>query len=212
MDAIRVRPLPAPFGSAPAAGVESRHMTHAAPRPQASPEALLSKVAAHGDRAAFADLFDRFAPRIRAYYLRGGCPAAHADELVQEAMLAVWRKAGQFDPGRANAAAWIYAIARNLRIDALRRRQEPTVEVEAPDRASEEPGPDERLCGAQAALILRQALQDLPPEQVQVIRAAYFDDLPHSEIAAALGLPLGTVKSRLRLGLQRLRGRLGELQ
>jgi len=212
MDDFRVRPLPTPFGPPPAYGAESRRMSLVGPRPETSPEAQLAAIATHGDRAAFAALFDRFAPRIRAYYLRGGCPAAHADELVQDAMLAVWRKAGQFDPGRANAAAWIFAIARNLRIDALRRRQEPTVAVEAPDRASEEPGPDERLYGAQAALILRQALLDLPPEQVEVIRAAYFDDLPHSEIAAALGLPLGTVKSRLRLALQRLRGRLGQLQ
>jgi RNA polymerase sigma-70 factor (ECF subfamily) len=177
-----------------------------------SHEAHLAAIATRGDRAAFAALFKHFAPRVRAYLVRAGCEPGMADELVQEAMLAVWRKAGQFDPERAAAAAWIFAIARNLRVDALRRRRAPTVAVDLIDMASDEPGPDEQLAGAQAAAQLRLALVDLPPEQMEVIRAAYYADRPHSEIAALLGLPLGTVKSRLRLALQRLRAQFESLQ
>jgi RNA polymerase sigma-70 factor (ECF subfamily) len=177
-----------------------------------TPEAHLAAIAARADRQAFAALFQNFAPRIRAYLVRSGCEAALADELVQEAMLAVWRKAGQFDPGRAGAAAWIFAIARNLRVDALRRRRDPGLAADLVDPPSDEPGPDERLAGAQAAAQLRRALADLPAEQIEVIRAAYYADRPHSEIAAQLGLPLGTVKSRLRLALQRLRAQFERLQ
>lgn len=177
-----------------------------------TPEANLLAIAARGDRQAFAALFQQFAPRVRVYLVRSGCEPGLADELVQEAMLAVWRKAGQFDPGRAGAAAWIFAIARNLRIDALRRRRAPTVAADLVDPPSEEPGPDEQLAGAQAAAQLRIALAELPPEQIEVIQAAYFADRPHSEIAALLGLPLGTVKSRLRLALQRLRAQFERLQ
>ena len=212
MDAILNRPHRPPTPSLPPmaarAGGVSPDLEDTAP----TPEAQLIAIATRGDRVAFAAIFQQFAPKVRVYLIRSGCEPGMADELVQEAMLAVWRKAGQFDPARAGAGAWIFAIARNLRIDALRRRRAPTVAADMVDLPSDEPGADEQIAGAQAAAQLRLALADLPPEQIEVIQAAYFADRPHSEIAALLGLPLGTVKSRLRLALQRLRAQFERLQ
>jgi RNA polymerase sigma-70 factor (ECF subfamily) len=212
MDALFARPhhRSAPPPSLLAA--KARGVSDALESPEATPEAHLAAIAAHGDRQAFAALFQHFAPRVRLYLVRSGCEPGMAEELVQEAMLAVWRKARQFDPARAGAGAWIFAIARNLRVDALRRRRVPTLAADLADPPSDEPGPDQRLAGLQAAAQLRLALADLPPEQSEVIQAAYYADRPHSEIAAQLGLPLGTVKSRLRLALQRLRAQFERLQ
>jgi hypothetical protein len=108
-------------------------------------------------------------------------------------MLAVWRKASQFDPDRAAAAAWIFAIARNLRVDAFRRRRSPTLAADMVDTPSDEPGRTSNSPAPRRRPQLKLALRELPPEQVEVIRAAYFGDSPHSEIAVQLGLPLGTV-------------------
>jgi len=211
MDAIVPRSLRFSTPHRPFAARDAR-MSEALDDPAPTPEAQLVAIAARGDREAFAAIFQHFAPRVRIYLIRSGCEAGMADELVQEAMLAVWRKAGQFDPERAAAGAWIFAIARNLRIDALRRRRAPPVAADLIDPPSEEPGPHDQLAGLQAAAQLRLALADLPPEQLEVIRAAYYADRPHSEIAALLGLPLGTVKSRLRMALQRLRAQFESLQ
>ena len=212
MNALLVRPQFGAYLPPAVPAASSQGMSQAVPESPPTPEGQLAAIAARGDREAFAALFKHFAPRVRAYLLRSGCEPGMADELVQEAMLSVWRKAGQFDPHRAAAAAWIFAIARNLRVDALRRRRSPTLAADAAEVPSDEPGPDEQLAGAQAAAQLKLALRELPPEQVEVIRAAYFADSPHSEIAVQLGLPLGTVKSRLRLALQRLRAQFESLQ
>ena len=171
--------------------------------------ALIVAIAERGDRSAFATLFNHFAPRVKSYMLRLGADAQLAEELAQETMLTVWRRADGFDPARAAASTWIFTIARNLRIDAARRGQrmkhdDPFDESIAPDL------PDAILSAAQDETRVASAIGQLPQDQARVIREAFFSDKPHSEIAAELGLPLGTVKSRLRLAMARLRGLLGE--
>jgi RNA polymerase sigma-70 factor (ECF subfamily) len=172
---------------------------------------MIQAIAARGDRAAFAALFAYFAPRVKSYMLRLGAEPLLAEELAQEALLAVWRKAAAFDPAKAAPSTWIFTIARNLRIDAARRsrRGDPSDDPsDAPDAA---PAPDEALVAAQSESRVRQALLTLPLEQAEVVRLSFFADKPHSEIAEALSLPLGTVKSRLRLAMRRLRDLLGDL-
>ncbi len=162
------------------------------------------------DRAAFGRLFDHFAPRLKAMMLRGGLRDGTAEDVVQDVMLAVWHKAGQFDPHRADAAGWIYGIARNRRIDMARRR--PLAQPdEMPDLESLEPDADQIIALQQEARHLAEALARLAPEQAEALRAAYFDDVPHSRISEMTGLPLGTVKSRIRLGLERLRHELKKI-
>ena len=166
--------------------------------------ALLGRVAAMRDRAAFAALFTHFAPRVKAYLLRLGAPPAVAEDLAQEALLSLWRKAHLFDPAKASAATWLFTIARNLRIDAIRRERRPELDPE--DFMPEaEPAADDGLVLADDEARLRAALKDLPADQIQVVELSFFADKPHSEIAAQLDIPLGTVKSRLRLAMARLR-------
>jgi RNA polymerase sigma factor (sigma-70 family) len=169
---------------------------------------LLGRVAANQDRAAFAALFGHFAPRIKAYLLRLGAPAAVAEELAQEALLNAWRKARLFDPAKASAATWLFTIARNLRIDALRREKHPELD---PEEFMPEPeaGADAGLMLAEKEGRLRLALKELPADQIQVVELSFFADKPHSQIALELGIPLGTVKSRLRLAMGRLKRAMG---
>jgi len=174
--------------------------------------AWLVAIAERGDRAAFVAAFHHFAPRVKTYLLRLGLPPARAEELAQETMLLVWRKAGQFDPAGASAAAWIFTIARNLRIDAARRDRLAAADVDPLEDAPPPPAADSVLDAAQRAERLRAAIALLPPEQAEVLRLSFFDDRPHGELERALGIPLGTVKSRLRLAMARLRAALAELK
>jgi RNA polymerase sigma-70 factor, ECF subfamily len=173
--------------------------------------ALLGRVAMERDRAAFAVLFAHFAPRVKAYLLRLGAPPALAEDVAQEAMLSLWRKAHLFDPAKASAATWLFTIARNLRIDALRREKRPELD---PDDFLPEAGAaaDDRLALVDEETRLRAALKELPPDQIQVVELSFFADKPHSQIASELGIPLGTVKSRLRLAMARLKHALGEAE
>jgi RNA polymerase sigma-70 factor (ECF subfamily) len=180
------------------------------PSDETDPAQLICAIAAHADRAAFAALFTRFAPRVKAFLLRLGLDNATAEEHAQEALLIVWRKAAQFDPARATAAAWIFTIARNLRIDAARRAQRAQPAPDPVDEPPPEPSADAILAAGDRAMRVRAALAALPVEQADVIRLAYFDDRPHADIERVLGIPLGTVKSRLRLAMSRLRGLLDE--
>jgi RNA polymerase sigma-70 factor, ECF subfamily len=173
------------------------------------PARLIQAIAIAGDRDAFASLFRHFAPRVKAYLLRLGLDSASAEELAQEVLLTIWRKAAQFDPQRATASAWIFAIARNLRIDAVRRVQ-PASQPDLAEESAPEPLADMVLAADDRAARVRAALATLPPEQADVIRLAFFDDRPHADIERALGIPLGTVKSRLRLAMSKLRGMLDE--
>ena len=178
---------------------------------EADPIRLIQRVAAQADRAAFAALFQQFAPKVKSYMLRLGASGAAAEELAQETMLAVWRKAALFDPARAGASTWIFTIARNLRIDAI-RRERPAPAEEDPSDSAPEPGADAAVLAAELQTRVRDAMKALPPEQVQIVELSFFSEEPHSAIAERLGLPLGTVKSRLRLAMGRLRALLEDVR
>jgi RNA polymerase sigma-70 factor (ECF subfamily) len=166
-------------------------------------------IAQHADRAAFTLLFARFAPKVKVFLIRRGLAPLPAEELTQEVMLTVWRKAARFDPARGSGESWIFTIARNAGIDAQRReRGQPLVEMELGYEASEPVQSDVELIAAEDARLVREAIGTLSAEQLEVVRLSFFDDQPHGEIAEKLGLPLGTVKSRLRLAMKRLRGLL----
>jgi RNA polymerase sigma factor, sigma-70 family len=162
------------------------------------------------DREAFGRLYDYFAPRLKGMMIRSGLRDGSAEDAVQDVMLSVWHKAAQFDPHRAEAAGWIYGIARNRRIDLARRRPLSLPE-ELPEPESLEPDQTQVIALQQEARHLAEALDRLAPEQAEVLRAAYFDDISHSRISDAKGLPLGTIKSRIRLGLERLRHELRDI-
>lgn len=200
-----------------AGGVGARPM-HAAPWPGKSGEdpgsvtaetdfaALVAAVARERDREAFTRLFDHFAPRLKAYLLRLGSEGGHAEEITQEVMITLWHKAAMFDPERSSVGTWLYRIARNRRIDGLRRDRLDLVDPqESLFDIAEDPETDRMLDQQQREEVLRRALGSLPAEQLVLVRLAFFDSLSHSEIAEKTGLPLGTVKSRIRLAFTRLR-------
>lgn len=163
------------------------------------------------DKAAFARLFDYYAPRLKGFVMRGGMDAALAEEIVQDVMLTVWHKAAQFDPERAQVSGWIYQITRNRQIDTIRRTRRAMPEELKHDEAHE-PDAGQVLAMEQEAGKLKQALRRLKPDQRAMIEKAYLGDLTHQEIRDQTGLPLGTIKSRIRLGLDRLRHELKELR
>ncbi len=178
-------------------------------------ERLIREVATRQDRAAFAALFEHFAPRVKSLMLRSGANVARAEELAQETMLAVWSKAALFDPEKGSAVTWVFAIARNLRIDALRRDQRGERDLDG-DTDIERyidslPGSDSLLAAAQLERRVRAALEKLSNDQSRVVELSFFEEKAHGEIAELLQIPLGTVKSRLRLAMARLRALLGDL-
>jgi RNA polymerase sigma-70 factor (ECF subfamily) len=174
---------------------------------------LIGRVAAHGDRDAFKLLFEHFAPRVKGFLVRTGMDADAAEEIAQSTLVAVWRKAGQFDPASAGAAAWIFTIARNLRVDAARRSARQARAI-GPAQLDLELGtvesPETDLTRRDDISRVSSALRLLAPEQSTVIRMSFIEERPHAEIAADLGIPLGTVKSRIRLAMKRLRDLLDE--
>lgn len=179
------------------------------------PARLISRIAASRDRAAFAELFHHYAPRVKALMMRRGVNSERAEDLAQETLLRLWRSASQFELGRATASAWVYAIARNVSIDLLRqdrRAAEWLEEQKRQEDGEEVVEPEGSLLLAEREDLVRATIASLPADQAQVIRLSFFDGLAHAEIADRLGIPLGTVKSRIRLALQRLRDRLGEMQ
>jgi RNA polymerase sigma-70 factor (ECF subfamily) len=209
---MNARPTPFPHAVSPALSLRARPalmMAKAAPASQAEGlSALIVAIAERRDRDAFATLFSHFAPRVKSYIIRRGGGAEIAEEIAQETLLAVWRKAAWFDPSRAAASTWIFTIARNLMIDGLRRQTRAPLENDLSAFETPPAPPDEAVSALQDGRRIGRAIEMLPLSQAEVIRLAFFSDKPHSEIAVALGLPLGTVKSRLRLALARLRDAL----
>ena len=166
---------------------------------------LLCRVADDSDERAFQLLFDDYAPRIKQYMLKQGAEAATADDIAQEALTTVWRKAHMFDPSKGNAPAWIYRVARNLRIDRIRREHvwQPLPEDHR-EEVSDEPAPDEQISQNEIQIAVRKAMETLPTEQREIIEQCYMSGLSQSEAAERLGIPIGTVKSRMRLAYARL--------
>ena len=166
--------------------------------------AQLQAIRDQQDQAAFVALFRHFAPRVKAFLMRSGMTASFAEECTQEVMATVWRKAHMFDGTKASVSTWIFTIARNRKIDMIRKTRRPEPE-DLPWGPDAEPDAAEVMMMAQDAQELGRALASLPEKQRGLIERAYFGDLSHSEIAAETGLPLGTIKSRIRLALDRLR-------
>ena len=166
----------------------------------------LSAIAASRDEAAFAALFARYAPPIKGYMIRHGADPSTAEELAQEALALVWRKAGLYSADKGNPSTWIFTIARNLRIDRVRRERvfQPLPEGHQEEASDDEPA-DMLLVREERYAALRQALTTLPAEQLDIVTLSYMDGLSHSEIAKRLSLPLGTVKSRMRMAYDKLR-------
>ena len=196
-------------------GVERRNgVSHGEQAPQRETAAnewieRIQRVALNRDSAAFAELFGHFAPRIKAFLMKSGTDEAMAEECAQDVMATVWTKAAQFDPARASVATWVFTIARNRRIDMLRRQKRPEPE-DLPWGPEAEPDQHDALVMQQETEKLVQALTQLPEKQRALVDMAYFGDMSHSEIADMTGLPLGTIKSRVRLALERLRHEMHE--
>lgn len=164
----------------------------------------IRRIRENRDEAAFVELFRHFAPRVKAFLMRSGADEAMSEECVQEVMATVWHKAAQFDPARASVATWVFTIARNRTIDVLRkqRRPEPEDLTWGPEA---DPDQADVIGLQQETAQLGEAIASLPDKQRELIEKAYYGDLSHSEIAEQTGLPLGTIKSRIRLALDRLR-------
>lgn len=166
-------------------------------------------VAERRDRTAFEALFRYYAPRLKGALLRQGASAQEAEEVMQEAMVMVWRKAEQYDPAKASPSTWIYTIARNKRIDMIRRVQRPEIDPDDPYFAQEpEANGEEAYSVGERSRIIRDYIETLPEEQLLLVRKAFYEDMTHQAIATELGIPLGTVKSRLRAAMSRMRDQL----
>lgn len=174
---------------------------------------LIVAIGRDADRQAFATLYEYFAPRLKAFLMRAGTPAGNAEDLAQETLLMVWRKAASFDPQRAGASTWIYAIARNLRIDQFRRAEQPEGLELDPSMAPDDPAtPAELWETRHREQSVRAAMASLTPEQQQIVKLSFFEEQAHAEIARVLNIPLGTAKSRIRRTLGQLRAMLEALR
>jgi RNA polymerase sigma-70 factor (ECF subfamily) len=175
---------------------------------------LVSRIASDRSEAAFRRLFEEFGPKIRGFMMRQGADPAQAEELMQETLITVWRKATLYTPEKGSVATWIFTIARNLRTDQIRRQRpwqaltEEHSETIPVETAPADDHVDENL----RRMRVQKVLKELPPEQLAVVELAFMEGLPHREIAERLALPLGTVKSRIRLAYQKLRDSLEDLR
>lgn len=171
---------------------------------------LLVSVGATQNRDSFIRIFEYFAPRVKSFLMQGGFNPETADELAQETMLTVWDKAASFDPQQAKASTWIFTIARNKKIDYIRKYKRTPLKAEDLAFAqTETEAPDDYLATMQDNKALTAALEKLPEEQAALLRKSFYEDKTHNDIAAESDIPLGTVKSRIRLALERLRYHLG---
>ncbi len=171
---------------------------------------LVRRIAESHDKSAFGEIFDLFSGRLKSYFLGLGTSESDAEELVQETLILVWRRAAQFDGAKAGFTTWLFTIARNKSIDRLRKERRPSLDPDEPMLQPEpETAPDIALNREQEALTLREAIKTLPQEQSDLIRLAYYEELAHGAIAARLNLPVGTVKSRIRLAMKKLRQAYG---
>ena len=174
---------------------------------------LIARIAGNRDREAYRALFVHFGPRVKALMLKAGADHAQADDLVQDVMMTVWRKAELYTPERGAVSTWIYTIARNARIDRLRRNSSRAYEdLEGMELPSDDPSSEDVAFASQRAERVGQALAELPDDQKQIIELAYVHDMPQIEIAGTLAIPLGTVKSRMRLAYGKLKVKLEEMR
>lgn len=174
---------------------------------------LVERVAQSQDWDAFQELFLYFGPRVKAMMLKAGADNAQAEDLVQDTMTKVWRKAATYAVKRGAVSTWIFTIARNARIDRIRKASsQPYDDIDDVELAADEPSGDEHIYASQRATLVADAVRELPPEQRKVIELAFLHDLPQREIATKLAVPLGTVKSRMRLAYAKLSLKLGDFK
>ena len=174
------------------------------PHPAWADDAAAMAAVAAGDPNALRHLYQRYGRLAHSIAYRISGDRLTAEECTQDAFVALWKRADRFDPGRGQVSTWLFAIARNLALSAV-RRQRSTVELDQSTEVATSAGPDELVASADAAAQLANAMASLPEPQLTVLQLAYFEGLSQSEIAEQLGLPLGTVKGRVRLALERLR-------
>ncbi len=167
--------------------------------------ALMTAVAERADREAFAQLFRRYAPRVKAHLVARGTPAGVADDLTQETMLLVWRKAALFDPARGGLATWLFTISRNCLLNHVRRGGRGAADQDAVEPVEPPPDTEQQLIGAQATRQVAASVEQLPPEQRGILLAAYWKGQTLQECAEEAKIPVGTAKTRVRLALARLR-------
>ncbi len=161
---------------------------------------LLERVGSTQDRDAFAKLFAALGPRVKAYMMKIGSDPALAEEITQETFITVWRKAGQFDPKKASAVTWIFTIARNRRIDRLRKEKRPALDPDDPMLVPDDsPTPLQNMEQSTIVERVKRSIADLPEDQREVVQLSFIEGLSHQEISDAIGIPLGTVKSRLEI-------------
>ena len=174
----------------------------------------LEAVAVREDREAFARLYRYFAPRLVSFLERSGLNGAEAEEVSQEALATLWRRASSYDPRQGAVSTWVFTIARNLRIDRARRAARATAGVEAIGQEAPElePSAEDAQLAAERDEKVRRAMATLSPEQATVLRLLFFSEKPHAEIARELCIPLGTVKSRTRLAMAKIRAILEQEQ
>lgn len=191
--------------------VQNNDNVESAPRSANDWALLVQAIAIHSDANAFKTLFNHFAPRLKSFMLRSGLSEGAAEEIAQETLMTVWRKAEQYNRDVAAVSTWIFTIARNKKIDKFRKDARPLPDVNDPSfTMQEDDSPEETTAQSINADKLYEALEALPDDQKQVLVLSFIKDNPHREIADALDIPLGTVKSRIRLGLTRLRSAIGD--
>lgn len=171
---------------------------------------LVQAVALRRDRAAFCTIFEVMAPRVKAFLRRGGADDQTAEDVTQDVMIAVWQRAAMYDPSKASVSTWVFTIARNRRIDLIRRAKRPEADATRTEVRLEDDPAHREMEARLDAPALASAMARLPGDQKALLELAFFEDKTHTAIAESLGLPLGTVKSRLRLGLAKLRAALGD--
>jgi RNA polymerase sigma-70 factor (ECF subfamily) len=177
---------------------------------RADDAALMTAIATHADKQAFAELFRRYAPKVKAHLVARGAAGGVVDELTQEVMLVVWRKAALFDAGKGNLGTWLYAISRNSLLNQLRHDGRRGIELDAPDSDVTPPTGEQQVLAAERARTLMLSVEQLPPEQREVLMAAYWQGRTLQECAIERKLPLGTVKTRIHLAVARLRNLLSD--
>ena len=182
-------------------------------RPDNDFAADMRAVALSGDKIAFRRIFEFYGPKVRTYLMRLGAEATLADDLMQEVMLTVWTRAHQFDGNRAALSTWIFTIARNKRIDFLRKIARPQADLNDPTLDPPAPPRSDQLFEAnEASDKLHEAIAELPNDQAEILRVFYLEEMTHIAISEKFNLPLGTVKSRIRLAIAKLKSRLEDIE
>ena len=171
-------------------------------------EALV-KIAESQDISSFKKIFDYFSPRLKSFLMKSGADEAVAEEIIQETMAIIWTKADYYDPKVASPSTWIYTIARNKKIDILRKSRKAILEdIDTAILPPIESKADENIEHDQKFEMVAKYLDGLPADQLDLLKMNFFEEKSHGEIAEITKIPLGTVKSRIRLALEKIRGKL----